>query len=259
MGWVAAADFHRVANGNGSVHPCRAYGKVEHMGGDLVIGAVATGSAGAALSHLGAKVAVRACLAHLAEAGSLQRALGAGGGAETTQLFAAMGHFVLEQLRAAAFNRVTGVRSLATNLTAFIAGSDGLVAARIGDGIVLIGTGSGYASPFPEARRTVSDTASVAAGQIDEAMQIGAQSGPIGFVCAASAGIPDLTRKGFLGGRRDELLRPLDRFTRTASDDSDVHLALRSFFRSKHVNGKVDQDLGFAICGYHNEQQRTAA
>lgn len=261
MGWVAAADFHRVANGNGPGHPCRAYGKVQHVGKDHIIGAVATGSPSARLSHLGAKIAVRACLAQLANSsGALERAMGSGGGSETRRLFGSVGVFVLEQLRAEAFNHVIGVGSLATNLTVFIVGPGGVAAMRIGAGFVMLGgAGDTYAAVFPEGRASVSDTAAVSASEIDAAMQIEARSGPVHFVCAASAGIPSIAVGGRSVIRRNEFLTPLDRFARTASGDSEVHLALRSFLRSKHVSGKVDQDLGFAVCGYHTEQQRSAA
>ena len=65
MTWVAAADFRRARDDGHRSHPCLVYGKVEHLDDSMMIGAVASGSAEAKLSHLGARLAVRAALGHL--------------------------------------------------------------------------------------------------------------------------------------------------------------------------------------------------
>jgi hypothetical protein len=257
MTWVAAADYRRASRlQERQQHPCQVYGKVDHISTDLMVGAIASGSPDAKLSHIGSKTAARAALNNLRQnMPAVRRAISDESGDTARALYSDMMSAVLEQLRAAAFDNVASVRDLATTLTVFAADPNGVAAMQIGDGLVVARShGQDYSLIFGQrAEDPNNERLFVTSESPDDAMRVGVRQGPVNFLCAASETLRDLSLKPQDGLPQKKFFRPLDRYTSVAPDDSEVHRGIRSFLRSDRLNNTLDHDLGLALCGYRDQ------
>jgi hypothetical protein len=255
MTWVAAADFRRATDEQHRSHPCHDYGKVEHLD-DMMIGAVASGALDASLSHIGARLAVRAALDHLRRTPGFARdAVSDPTGATARALFANMLDAIRNKLRAAVVDHVAPLHEFAATLSVFVARPTGIAAMRIGGGLIVSRGHSGDYSllfsegPVPAEARTGYITDHEPAGQ----MLISVQNGPINFLCAASAPLEWLSKPGRNGRFGADFFRPLDRYASMAPDDVEVHRGIRTFLRSDRVHRQLDQDFALALCGYQRQ------
>ncbi len=256
MTWVAAADYRRANRLEERQHPCQVYGKVDHISLDLMVGAIASGSPDAKLSHIGSKTAVRASLTALRQnIPTVRRAISDESGDTARALYTDMMSTVLERLRAAAFDNVASVRDLATTLTVFAANPSGVAAMQIGDGLVVSRShGQDYSLIFGQRADDPNNERLFVTNAVPEdAMRVGVQQGPVNFLCAASDTLRDLSLKPQDGLPQKKFFRPLDRYTSVAPDDSEVHRGIRSFLRSERLNGSLEHDLGLALCGYRDQ------
>ncbi len=254
MTWVAAADYRRANRlEERRQHPCQVYGKVDHISIDLMVGAIASGSSEARLSHIGSKTAVRAALDHLRQnIPAVRHAISDASSGMARGLYSGMMSTVLDQLRAAAFDHVAAVRDLATTLTVFAADPNGVAAMQIGDGLVVSRShGQDYSLIFGQRAEDVNNRRLfVTTEALEDAMRVGIQRGPVNFLCVASPTLRDLSLQPQNGKPQKKFFRPLDRYTSVAPDDSEVHRGIRSFLRSDRVNETLNHDLGLALCGY---------
>ena len=252
MSWVAAADYRRAGLIASQQQPCHAYGKVEHIDADLMVGAIATGAPGAPHSHIGAKIAVRAALWHLTQnAAEARRAVQGRSQEPARTLYNAAIATVMKRLRAAAFDQVASVRDFATTLTLFAVEPGGLAAMRIGDGLVVA---RGYTANYESILGgDGTKDVFVTSAQATDAMQVDVREGPVSFICAASDALGALSIRPRDGAPEKRIFHALDSYTRAAPDDSEVHRSIRSFLRSEHVIGRLDEDLGLALCGYRGQ------
>ena len=252
MSWVAAADYRRARVATDRQQPCHAFGKVEHIDANLMIGAIATGAPDAPHSPIGAKVAVRAALWHLTQnAAEVRNVLKSGSSEPARALYYAAVGTVMKRLRAAAFDQVAPVREFATTLSLFAVEPGGLAAMRIGDGLVVA---RGHTSNYESVLRGDGEKdVFVTSDQAVDAMQVDVRQGPVSFICAASDSLGTLSLPPRDGAPEKRIFHALDSYTRVAPDDSEVHRNIRSFLRSEHVNGRLDDDLGLALCAYRGQ------
>lgn len=256
MTWVAAADFRRAKDDNPRSHPCQVYGKVEHLDDRIMIGALASGAAQAKLSHIGARLAVRAALAHLQRDSALaDDVLSDTTGARARALYAAMLDAVNGQLRRAVVDHVAPLQEFATTLTVFIAKPTGVAAMQIGGGIIVSRRRDGdYSLLFSDrdpARKNEPDF--ITDRDEAERMRVSVVDGPVPFLCAASAPLDRLSIRRRDGAPQKDFFRPLDRYASAAPDDVEVHRGIRTFLRSDRVHGRLDHDVAMALCGYHRQ------
>jgi hypothetical protein len=249
MTWVAAADFRRARDDGNRPHPCLVYGKVEHLDDSIMIGAVASGSAQAKLSHLGARLAVRAALSHL-RGGSAKVAasLGDTTGERARTLYLATIAAIRNELQGAVVDHVTPIQEFATELSVFVAAPTGVAAMQIGSGLMVTRGRSGdYSILFGEGAGFITDR------EPEGRMRVSVHDGPVAFLCAASAPLDRLSIRRRDGAPQTEFFAPLDRYASTAPDDGEVHRGIRTFLRSDRIHGRLDRDFALALCGYRRQ------
>jgi len=255
MTWVAAADFRRANDEPHRSFPCQDYGKVEHLN-DMMIGAVASGAPHAALSHIGARLAVRTALDFMRHAPALAGdAASDQTGACARTLYEGMMEAVQEQLRKAVADHVAPMQAFAATLSVFVAKPTGIAAMRIGGGLIVSRGRSGdYSLLFSEGPVPAeAQTGFITDPDPTERMRISVQDGPVNFLCAASAPLDRLSKRGRDGLPQMDFFRPLDRYTSMAPDDVEVHRGIRTFLRSDGVHRRLDQDFALALCGYQRQ------
>ncbi len=258
MTWVAAADFRRAKDDNPRSHPCQVYGKVEHLEDKIMVGAVASGAARARLSHVGARIAVRAALNHVrTDRARVADALADGSGDQARALYVAMLGAISGELRGAVADHVAPLQDFATTLSVFVAKPTGIAAMQIGGGIIVSRRLSGdYSLLFSEgAGATEPESGYVTDRDPADRMRVGIQDGPVSFLCAASAPLDRLSARRRDGAPQKDFFRPLDRYASTAPDDVEVHRGIRTFLRSDRVHGRLDQDVALALCGYRRQDE----
>lgn len=253
MSWVAAADFRRAKDEGHRSHPCQVYGKVEHLDDRIMIGAVAAGSPRARLSHVGARLAVRAALGHLRSASARAGAAASDATGDAARaLYLTMIEAIQDELRSGVVDHVAPLQEFATTLSVFIAVPTGVAAMQIGSGLMVTRGRSGdYSVLFSEGAGADGGEAGFITDQ-DPAgrMRVSVQSGPVQFLCAASAPLDRLSLRWRDGSPQKEFFGPLDRHASAAPDDGDVHRGIRAFLRSDRVNERLEQDFALALCGY---------
>ena len=262
MSWVAAADYRRANSRHPAPHPCQVYGKVEHVDSDLMIGAIASGDAKSSLSHIGAKIAVRAALSHLKEqAPAVRYAVAVGSNGPARSLYLDTFELVLERLRAAAFDHVASIKGLATTLTIFSVEPRGVASMQIGDGLIVArGPDSDYRLIFGQSEANAGLEASfVTNDNAVDAMRVDVHAGPINFLCAASKAVGALSIRPRDGKLQKRFFKSLNRHIGAAPDDSEVHRGIRSFLRSDYINERMNEDLGIALCGYRAQGELFSA
>jgi hypothetical protein len=256
MTWVAAADFRRAKDDGHRSHPCLVYGKVEHLDDSIMIGAVASGASQARLSHLGARLAVRAALGHLRrDAATAGRSPLDASGERARALYLATVGAIRNELRSAVVDHVAPLQEFATTLSVFIAAPTGVAAMQIGSGMMVTRGRSGdYSILFRDGAETDGRASDFITDHAPaERMQISVQAGPLAFLCAASAPLDRLSIRRRDGAPQKDFFAPLDRYASTAPDDGEVHRGIRSFLRSDRINGRLDRDFALALCGYRGE------
>ena len=256
MTWVAAADFRRAKDDTPRSHPCQVYGKVEHLDERIMIGALASGAAQAKLSHVGARLAVRAALSHLQRDSALAGdALSDPTGERARTLYLAMLDAVCGQLRRAVVDHVAPIQEFATTLTVFVAKPTAVAAMQIGSDIIVSRRQNGdYSLLFSEgALAEKSERGFITDRDEADRMRVSVQDGPVAFLCAASAPLDRLSIRRRDGAPQKDFFRPLDRYASTAPDDVEVHRGIRTFLRSDRVHGRLDQDVAMALCGYRRQ------
>lgn len=253
MYWVAAADYRRGAKEERPGQPCRAYGQVARLGADMLIGAVADGADDASLSHHGAKIAVRAALAGLADMpAAMSRSVAESSRGSAEPMFRAVLSRVDVALRDAAVAHNAGVRDLETSLVVFAVTDQGTVAARVRAGVVVArGRDRTYVPLFStgnDGRTTRSPIGATAFGEAE--MEIAHVRGPLGFVCAATDALQALTSRRMARAPRRRFLSRLDRCATAAPTDVEVHQEIRGLLRSARIASRIKDDLGVALCSY---------
>jgi hypothetical protein len=256
MTWVAAADFRRAKDESLRAQPCQVYGKVERLNDQIMIGAVASGLAGARLSHLGARIAVRSALNSLRRASeAVAKAPSDATGDRARTLYAGMVAAIRDELRAAVVDHVAPIQAFATTLSVFVAIPTGVAAMQIGSGLMVSRGRSGdYSVLFSEGAKPCDPTPGYVTDP-DPAgrMRVSVQDGPVAFLCAASAPLEHLSIRRRDGLPQKEFFGPLDRYASTAPDDEEVHRGIRSFLRSERIHGRLDHDFVLALCGYRRQ------
>jgi hypothetical protein len=231
------------------------YGKVEHLEDKIMVGAVASGAAQARLSHVGARIAVRAALNHVRnDRATVADALADGSGDRARALYVAMLGAISGELRGAVADHVAPLQEFATTLSVFVAKPTGIAAMQIGGGIIVSRRLSGdYSLLFSEGGAPEPEPGYVTDRDPAERMRVGTQDGPVSFLCAASAPLDRLSARRRDGAPQKDFFRPLDRYASTAPDDVEVHRGIRTFLRSDRVHGRLDQDVALALCGYRRQ------
>jgi hypothetical protein len=256
MTWVAAADFRRAKDDGHRSHPCLVYGKVEHLDDNVMIGAVASGAPQARLSHLGARLAVRAALGHLrnnaVKAGELPLDTT---GERARALYLTTLAAIEGELRGAVVDHVAPLQEFATELSVFVAAPTGAAAMQIGRGpVVTRGRSGDYSLLFSEGGETAyGDSGFLTDQEADGRMRVSVQDGPVTFLCAASAPLDRLSIRRRDGTPQAAFFAPLDRYASAAPDDGEVHRGIRTFLRSDRINGHLDRDFALALCGYRRQ------
>ena len=256
MTWVAAADYRRGAKEERPGQPCRAFGQVIRLGGEALVGAVADGAEDAALSHHGAKVAVRAALAGISRLpDAVPKAVTDPTRQSAETMFRSVVAEVDHALRDAAARHNARTRDLETSLVVFAVTHQGTIAARVGNGMVVTrGPDKDYVPLFfsrdrsrDRAGKSALDLHALAESEIEVAQA----EGPLSFICAATDALRALTSRRISRGPRRQFLSRLDYCATTAPSDSYVHQEIRSLLRSARVAPRIKDDLGVALCGYH--------
>ena len=256
MTWVAAADFRRAKDDGHHSHPCLVYGKVEHLDDNIMIGAVASGASRARLSHLGARLSVRAALGHLRkDAATAGRSPLDTTGEHARSLYLATVAAIRKELRSAVVDHVAPLQEFATTLSVFVAAPTGVAAMQIGSGLVVTRGRSGdYSVLFSESvEADERDAGFVTDEEPAGQMRISVRDGPVLFLCAASAPLDRLSIRQRDGAPQKAFFAPLDRYASTAPDDGEVHRGIRTFLRSDRINGRLDRDFALALCGYRRQ------
>ncbi len=256
MTWVAAADYRRANTDTGSVPSCQVFGKVDRVRHDLIVGAIARGSADARLPHIGAKAAVRAALSHLKmHSAELDTAIRADRDDAVRGYFDETLTAVLNQLRGAAFDHVAPLEDLATSLIVFAVEPKGIAAMQIGEGLLVSrGEEADYRLIFDvDVRQRDDRSLYVTSKDAKGRMRVGIRKGPVSFLCAATEALGPLSLSNRNGRPHQRFFRPLDQYIQTAPDDGVVHRGIRSFLRSDRINRKLDDDLVLALCGYRSQ------
>ena len=256
MTWVAAADFRRAKNDGKPSHPCLVYGKVEHLDDTIMAGAVASGAVRARLSHVGARLAVRGALDHLrAHRGPAGRSATDATGEQARALYRDMLETVRSELRRAVVDHVAPLQDFATALSVFVATPAGAAAMQIGGGLIVTrGRGGDYSLLFSDAAaRHDVDDGSITDADPAAQMRVRVESGPLAFLCAASAPLDRLSVRQRDGLPQKDFFAPLDRYASTAPDDGEVHRSIRTFLRSERIHGRLNRDVVLALCGYRRQ------
>lgn len=255
MTWVAAADFRRAKDESHRPQPCLVYGKVEHLGDRVMIGAIAAGSSQARLSHLGARLAVRAALGHLRGDAAAGDAPSDADGDRARMLYLAMIETIRGELQRAVVDHVAPLHEFATTLSVFVAVPTGVAAMQMGGGLVVTRGRSGdYSVLFSEdAHWRDPDTGYITDPDPAGKLRVTVETGPLAFLCAASAPVERLSIRRRDGSPQKEFFGPLDRYASTAPDDGEVHRGIRSFLRSDRIHGRLDRDFALALCGYRRQ------
>lgn len=252
MTWVAAADFRRAKDESHRSQPCQVYGKIEHLDDRIMIGAVASGASRARLSHVGARLAVRAALGHLRASAKAGDAASDASGNDARALYRTTIEAIQDELRSGVVDHVAPLQEFATTLSVFIAVPTGVAAMQIGNGLMVTRGRSGdYSVLFSEGvSADDSEAGFITDRDPAERMQVSVQGGPVNFLCAASAPLERLSIQRRDGSPQREFFGPLDRHASTAPDDGEVHRGIRAFLRSDRINGRLEQDFALALCGY---------
>lgn len=254
MTWVAAADYRRGAKEERPGQPCRAYGQVVRLGDDALVGAVADGAEDAALSHHGAKVAVRAALAGISRLPeAVPKAVADSSRQSAETMFRAILAEVDHALRDAAARHNARARDLETSLVVFAVTHQGTIAARVGNGMVVTrGADKDYVPLFfsrhhDRAGKSMLDIHAMA----ESKMEVAQAEGPLSFICAATDALRTLASRRMSRAPHRQFLSRLDHCAATAPSDSYVHQEIRTLLRSARVAPRIKDDLGVALCGYH--------
>lgn len=255
MTWVAAADFRRARDEQHRSHPCQDYGKVEHLDDRIMIGAVASGAPQAALSHVGARLAVRTALDYLRRApGRADDAVSDPTGASALTLYRGMMDGIQDALRSAVVDRVAPMRDFAATLSVFVAKPTAVAAMRIGGGLIVSrGQSSDYSILFSDGPAAAEQDGYITDPDPVAQMRVSVQDGPVDFLCAASAPLDRLWRRRHGSAAQKDFFLPLDRYASTAPDDVEVHRGIRTFLRSDRIDRSLDHDLAVALCGYRRQ------
>ena len=262
MSWVGAVDYRRARPVRAGAQPCRDYGKLERLTGGLMIGAVADGADGAALSHIGAKTAVRSAIATLRGAsGEIETVFSKADEADATALFECVLDNARVELQATAFNHVVRTNELACTLIAFVAGPAGLAAMQVGAGLIVCRAPEGaYDLLFrPCAKGDAAEPDDLLAETAPKTMQVCVRKTPVEFVCAATGGLQPVSLSRSGGGLRDPFFRTLDSYAAGAFDDGDVHRGIREFLRSNKLTKQAPGDITLALCRYKAKAAQHAA
>lgn len=250
---MAAADYRRGAKEERPGQPCRAYGQVIRIGANTLVGAVADGAENASLSHRGAKVAVRAALAEIAEMqDAVPGAIADSWRRSAEAMFRSVLTAVDGALHDAATEHGAHVREMETSLTVFAVTPQGTIAARVGNGVVVArGQDQAYIPLFSARNGDHTAKTSLDAPAFSEIeMEIAHADGPVSFVCAATDALRALTSRRMSSAPRRRFLSRLDHCATAAPTDTEVHQEIRSLLRSERVAPRIKDDLGVALCGY---------
>jgi len=256
MTWVAAADFRRAGDDKSRSHPCQDYSKVEHLDDRIMIGAVASGAPHAALSHIGARLAVRTALDYLRRhASTATSATEDPTGADAHRLYADMMAAVQGALRNAVVDHVTPMRAFSATLSVFVATPTAVAAMRIGSGLIVSRGQSGdYSLVFSDGPVPLqAQTGYITDPDPTERMMVTVRDGPVDFLCAASSPLDRLSLFKRNGAPQKDFFGPLDRYTSAAPDDGEVHRGIRTFLRSDRVHDRLDHDVALALCGFRRQ------
>jgi len=256
MTWVAAADFRRAKDEKRRALPCQDYGKVEHIAGNMMIGAVSSGASHAALAHVGARLAVRTALDYLRRSAALAADAASDlSGIQARTLYAGMMEAIQEELRSAVVDHVVPMRDFAATLSVFVAKPTGVAAMRIGTGLIVSRGRSGdYSLLFTDGPIPVeAQSGFITDRDPTELMKISVLEGPVDFLCAASAPLDQLSVRKRDGAPQKDFFGPLDRYTSNAPDDVEVHRGIRTFLRSDRIHSRIEQDFALALCGFHRQ------
>jgi hypothetical protein len=256
MTWVAAADFRRAGDDKQRSLPCQDYGKVEHIGDSMMVGAVASGAPNAAFSHIGARLAVRAALDYLQRhATTASNATDDPTGDAARSLYSNMISAIRDQLRTAASDQVAPLRAFAATLSVFVATPASVAAMKIGRGLIVSRGQSGdYSLVFSEGPvPPEAQSGYITDPDPTEAMTVSVKDGPVDFLFAASTPLDRLPARNRKGAPQKAFFGPLDLYASTAPDDGEVHRSIRTFLRSDRIHDRLDHDVALALCGFRRQ------
>lgn len=253
MSWMAAVDFRQGVSHRRSNVPCQDFGRLIQPQDDLVIAALSDGAGSARYSHLGARVAVDVVLpwlrARLAEAPG---ARGTVTSLSPDALFDGMTAVLAQSITRAANDNRVSVDDLACTLTILAVAPNGIIAAQIGDGMVVARLADqDYALMVqPDRGEYANETSFVTDPDAAERLYVTALHGPVRFVSAATDGIASVSLDSRSNRPHAPFFSPIDSFARRSDSVSEMHLGLREFLSSERLAMKVEDDLALMACGW---------
>ncbi|HLK60241.1 MAG TPA: PP2C family serine/threonine-protein phosphatase [Chthonomonadaceae bacterium] len=237
---VAAASAQGVSHAR-SGQPCQDAHAWTAPGGDLLILAVADGAGSAALSEVGATIAVREALRASAEAPASAPA----GEAQVRERLIAALESAASGVEAEAATRDLPVQDLASTLILVLATPTGVAIAQVGDGAVVAGDADGkiFALTKPENGEYANTTTFLTSPGALENAQFVLHPSPITALAVFSDGLqrcalrmPDATPYA-------PFFTPLFRFVADEPDANEANTQLTAFLNSPRVLERTDDDI----------------
>lgn len=256
MSWIAAVDYRQgVSHRRGGV-PCQDYGRLLQPNENLVIAALSDGAGSAPLSHLGARVAVNAALGQTgARIAKAPGARGAVTSLSPEELFAGIADATRAAITSSANDNRVDQNDLACTLTVIALAPNAVMAAQIGDGIVVTRMATGGYHLIMEPRRGEYANETDFVTDPGATPRIAAAEGPVRFLSAATDGLLPVSIDNRGGRPHAPFFQPIDRFAHDSRDGAAVHDGIREFLASDRLAARVEDDLALMVCGWRGLMQ----
>jgi serine/threonine protein phosphatase PrpC len=255
MAWIAAVECRRGPAHRRRRLPCQDFGATRKLRSGLLIGAVADGAGNAALAHRGARLAVRAVLAHLGR--------GFATGAVTAK---PEDHLLRARLRAAFAGARTRLieqaaaesveaADFACTLIAFVAAPDWLAAMQIGDGLLVARSeGAVYELLFqPDKGEYANETSFLTDRDGLARVRFRTIEAPQSFLCAATDGLESVSIERRAMAPHAPFFKPLDDYILAAADERQARRDIRDFLASDRLEARSDDDKTLLLSGFRRD------
>jgi len=255
MSWIAAIDYSQGTSHRRDGIPCQDYGRIVQPHEDLVIAAVSDGAGSAPHSRVGARIAANTASEWLeARIQDYPGMQGRVSDLATDDLFDGLTGVVQAALNAAANDNGHVISDYACTLTVLAMAPNEVSAAQIGDGFVVTRLEKDDYTLLiePDRGEYVNETSFVTDADARDRVVLGAQTGPVRFISAATDGLLPVVLDTKRHVPHRPFFAPIDEFTRNTDSAVDVHDGLRDFLRSDRLTTLVEDDLTLMVCGWQS-------
>jgi serine/threonine protein phosphatase PrpC len=222
--------------------PCQDASYCRIVRGKILVGAVADGAGSASHSELGSNVAVRKAVETVAE--HVENCLLADDDAQWKRLLLSAMDVARGNVEASAAGQNKPTRQLATTLILFVATSDLVAAAQIGDGAVVLQDAHGEIRGLtsPQSGEYINTTTFLVSADAFRSVQQSIWRGSCANIAAFTDGLQMLALNMPGGNPHPQFFTPLFGFLENHSAEETLS-ELGKFLRSDKITNRADDDL----------------